>query len=398
MWAAHTWEIFWGQGNSIKEAMEDLENRKLSRAWTGINWIGESSSLTGTDAIAWNGLGQGTRNPKNLRDKDEKAAIDDFYDKLSAALESSKNEVPEGKVLDLHESLSIPELVKRLVTLSHTSIPHNLGMEPPEKFSELVRKPDREKNIPGQWTGWFMGDGDKVGDYLKNISNQPDGETKIQQFSQAMRSWGSNFMEQFPQDLVRVIYAGGDDFLGVIYSKKPTHKSSEKLKQKALHWLMGLKQQWEQHGQDITLSVGFVWVAGSVPQRDILQHCREAEAIAKELGRDRLTIRVVFNSGQYVQWTCPWNNLSLLSQYQDRDKKDNWSHIYNDLAQLKARHALSPENKKNFVLSKALLNIYFNNQGDKLFTNRTNLVGDSSPKEFINWVDDLIQVGWQLCG
>jgi CRISPR-associated protein Cmr2 len=64
MWGENTWEFFWGAGESIREAMEDLETRKLQRNWTRVNWIGESSSLTRTDSIAWTELGKGTRNQK----------------------------------------------------------------------------------------------------------------------------------------------------------------------------------------------------------------------------------------------------------------------------------------------------------------------------------------------
>ena len=160
MWATHTWEYFWGQGDSIISAMDSLENRKLSRDWVGINWIGESSSLTGTDAIAWNGLGSGNRNPKTLNPQREKHQTDQFYERLSAVLEGSSEEVNEGKVLDLNERLSIPELVKRLITLPNTGIPQKFPREDMpfvEKFTELTRKPDPINNISGQWTGWFMG-------------------------------------------------------------------------------------------------------------------------------------------------------------------------------------------------------------------------------------------------
>ena len=46
-WKQCTWEIFWGTGETSEAAMRDLERRKLKRDWTGINWTGESSSLTG---------------------------------------------------------------------------------------------------------------------------------------------------------------------------------------------------------------------------------------------------------------------------------------------------------------------------------------------------------------
>jgi len=412
MWATHSWEFFWGQGNSITSAIEDLENNKLSRDWVGINWIGESSSLTGTDAIAFNRLGSGHRNPKTLDNKKEKESIDNFYTRLSAVLEGSTEEATEGKVLDLNERLSIPELVKRLITLPNTGIPQKFpkqDMPFVEKFSELTRKADPENNIAGQWTGWFMGDGDKVGDHLKELLAKPDGEEKIKKFSDAMRQWGENLSNNFPSDLGRIIYAGGDDFLGVIYSKKPTIDSSQELRQKALEWLLNLKKEWQKHGQPISLSVGFVWVAGSVPQRDVLQHCREAEKISKNKGRDRVTLRIVFNSGQYVEWTVPWNNLDLLLDYQDRDKKENWAHIYNDFAQLKARHGISFNHQlkskkdvnKDIVdvsLTKALLNIYFQEKGEYVFANRTKLVGDDDLNNFKIWVNNLVEVGWQLCG
>ncbi|MGB3558256.1 MAG: type III-B CRISPR-associated protein Cas10/Cmr2, partial [Geitlerinemataceae cyanobacterium] len=44
-WICKTWEVFWGTGDSPEEARKDLENRKLARQWTAINWIGESSSI-----------------------------------------------------------------------------------------------------------------------------------------------------------------------------------------------------------------------------------------------------------------------------------------------------------------------------------------------------------------
>ncbi|WP_330203593.1 Cas10/Cmr2 second palm domain-containing protein [Cyanobacterium sp. DS4] len=403
MWATHTWEFFWGQGDSISSAIEDLENRKLSRDWVGINWIGESSSLTGTDAIAFNFLGAGHRNPKTLNYEREKEVIDNFYTKLSAVLERSTEEATEGKVLDLNERLSIPELVKRLITLPNTGIPQKFPKNDipfVEKFTELTRKPEPENNITGQWTGWFMGDGDKVGDHLKSLLAQPNEEQKIKDFSNAMRQWGEDFSNNFPSDLGRIIYAGGDDFLGVIYNKNH-RKNPQDLRQDALQWLLTLKKQWEKHEQKINLSVGFVWVAGSVPQRDVLQHCREAEKVSKNKGRDRVTIRIVFNSGQYVQWTTPWDNLGILFDYQDRDKKQNWTHIYNDLAQLKARHGIRlTEGKQvtnDYLLAKSLIDIYFDNQGEEIFKKRKHIVGDNDSLAFKIWVNNLVEVGWQLC-
>ncbi|MHC5820309.1 MAG: Cas10/Cmr2 second palm domain-containing protein [Nostoc sp.] len=255
-----------------------------------------------------------------------------------------------------------------------------------------------------------MGDGDEVGKHLKDLADKNNSDQEIEQFSHAMRNWGGDFDKNFPEDLGRVVYAGGDDFLGIIYSKNPA-KPIKPLQ--AFEWLMTLNDKWKEHGQDVTVSVGFVWVAGSVPQRDVLQHCREAEKVAKSLGRNRVTIRVVFNSGQYVQWTCPWDYLHILNKYQDREKQSNWSHIYQDLAHLESRRTFKIENAKEaYIVQKSAVeffDIYFPGQGKKLLEDKDNklasyLVGFSDNEDeidrgraTINWITDLIKVGWHLC-
>jgi CRISPR-associated protein Cmr2 len=409
LWGCHTWEIFQGCGDSITEAMNNLETNKLSRDWTAVNWIGESSSLTGTDGIAFPGLGSDYRNPKTLNYGLEDKKIKEFYEKLARKLDNCPpDKQPEGKFIAPNEKLSIPELVKRLITLPE--IAKKLGMPEVKGFQEIDRKPEPSKNIPGQWTGWFMGDGDKVGDHLKKLANDKNGDDKIHQFSDSIRSWGKKFEQTFPQDLGRIVYAGGDDFLGIIYSKN-SHEPIQALE--AYHWLLTLKDKWQEHQQGINVSVGFVWVAGSVPQRDVLQHCREAEKVAKSLGRDRVTIRVVFNSGQYVQWTCPWDYLDIFTKYKDRDKQSNWSHIYQDLAHLESRRVFDIEsaNEAYIVKQTALefFDLYFPGEGQKLINDTRNelakkLVGfsdDSSAleksKAIVDWITDLVKVGWHLC-
>lgn len=402
-WGNHAWEIFWGEGDSIQAAMEDLETRKLSRGWTAVNWIGESSSLTGTDGIAFPGLGGETRNPKNRQWTIEKDEIKTFYKRLACVLENrSPDGEPEGKFFALNEKLSIPELVKRLVTLPE--IANQLGMSKLESFSEIYRGPEtKNEQDKGRWTGWFMGDGDEVGNHLKKLAELENGDEQLQNFSQAMRNWGKDFTRDFPQEMGRIVYAGGDDFLGVIYREKDQEPITAK---QAFAWLTTLPQTWKKHDQKIGLSVGFVWAGTSVPQRDILQHCREAEKLAKSSGRKRVTIRIVFNSGQYVQWTCPWDYLNILTKYQDREKKSNWSHIYQDLAQLESRRAFNLD-KKTFVEKFAIefFNIYFPGEGKQLlnYESAKHLVGFSEEddnyersKATIDWISNLIKVGWHL--
>ncbi len=413
-WKSYTWEVFWGYGSTVTAAMEDLETRKLKRDWIGVNWTAESSSLSGTDAIAWPGLGQASDRPWEWSRHQD--AVTRFYEQLATALEKSTDGTALGKFLDPSERVSIPELVKRLVT-RYEDIGRHLGKDFRfDSLAEMVRLPQPDQ--PGHWTGWFMGDGDSVGDKLKELAKNPDDIQPLKTFSDAMRQWGQRFKAKFPNELGRVIYAGGDDFLGVIYSKNPKAPIPE---YQALQWLMGLNEQWKTHGQNITLSVGFVWAGHSVPQRDVLQHCREAEKRAKTLGKNRVTIRVLFNSGQYVQWTCPWNHLDILTKYRDRDgintqeeiekgsqKRANWNHLYSDWATLKARHAIrlqvKGEESANKEVAIEIFDFYFDKSATRFTDDRVwdDFIGDVSGNRerdlaIMNWMDDLIQVGWQLC-
>lgn len=438
-WGSYTWEIFWGYGESVQEAMDDLETRKLKRDWIAINWMGESSSLTGTDAIAWHQLGKESNQPGRTLTENEQRELKTFYHRLAWILDDpyarnyyTRESIPSddeldtyfqqdssGKFLAPNEKISIPELVKRLVTLPYLA--KKIGMEQlDEGFKDISRE-------AGYWTGWFMGDGDKVGDKLKVLASRHETDTQkrdedLEQFTQLMRQWGKDFQgndKLFPQGKGRVIYAGGDDFLGVLYSEES--EKPEKVKPiEALNWLLTLETHWKNLQNDIkqqlhldfTYSVGFVWAGHQVPQRDILQHCRDAEKRAKSLGRNRVTIRVVFNSGQYVQWTCPWKHLDILKTYRDRDGKTwgqapNWTHIYNDWAQLKARHAIRlKETEKDSIsaqeqIALSLFDLYFNDAG-KTFTQERlwgEIAGDSTDinRAIVNWINELIQVGWQLC-
>ena len=194
-WKQYTWEIFWGTGPTSDEAMRDLERRKLKRDWTGVNWIGDSSSLTGTDAIAGPHLGKLNNSPGFALSAAERDELVQFYKQLAWVLDdpyqrarkvAPANEEPEGKYIAANERLSLPELVKRLVTLP--KIAKQIGMKDlGEGFKDIYRE-------AGYWTGWFMGDGDKVGDKLKDIAARYQ-EKGLNTFSEKMRSWGQKFQD-----------------------------------------------------------------------------------------------------------------------------------------------------------------------------------------------------------
>jgi CRISPR-associated protein Cmr2 len=426
LWHSHSWEFFWVQGKpgeSISDVREHLNNKKYARGWTGINWQGESSSLSGADAIAYPGLGR-SHDPRLYSYQREKQEITDFYQKL-------QNHFGES-FIDTTEELSVPELIKRMVT--HYVIAKKITVKlrakiqrflmdftstDLDKLDAQVKKlstelnprtfKDLNRHTEGEsfWTGWFQGDGDRAGDYLRKY---PDPDS-INEFSTTMRKWGQSF-QQNPPEFCRVVYAGGDDFLGIFYDSKELPANH------CVRELSNFKSNiWDQpKRKPISASVGFVWAAPGIPQRDVLQHCRLAEKSAKTKGRDRIAFRILFNNGNHLEWVCPWHLLEkgLLTSYSDRDDGSNWTHIYNDVAVLEARHAFT-NNSQEIAL--ALFEIYFSTSLGALDSEQlwnryqngelihTGVLGDEtldlSPAEVnqaINdWIINLAKVGFHLC-
>ena len=182
-----------------------------------------------------------------------------------------------------------------------------------------------------------------------------------------MREWGDYFKKLPESSNIpnwRVVYAGGDDFLGVFYNRENAVDCVDFFSTfKKKIWNEAKVDSTEQ--KKITVSVGFVWAFPGIPQRDILQHCREAEKSAKNNGRDRIAFRILFNNGNHLEWVCPWWLLEdgLLSKYRDREGKQNWTHIYNDVAVLESRHAFDDD---GLDVALGLLEIYFPHHLDKI--------------------------------
>ena len=488
LWSNYAWEFFYAigePGESITQVRERINQVKTRRDWTGINWQGESSTLSGADAIAYPHLGA-TGDPRKYNYQQEQQDITGFYLQLSLKLgqvllekdeefstEESPNELEEianispaekeelaklygSSFINVREELSIPELIKRLIThrvilsrfkrkllekrdmLGNWPINFNCIAEElnPKTFKDLNRHKDNNNAkqavifevfllaIKGiyrlmflllqdyqdneveekYWAGWFQGDGDGAGKYFKSLKE--DVEARLtKDFSQEMRSWGNDLIANqvtlLPKD-GRMIYAGGDDFLGVIYERDKQIQPGE-----CLQWFYTFKSQiWHQPKEKkITASVGFVWAGSQVPQRDILQQCHLAEQSAKKKGRDRIAFRILFNSGKYLEWVCPWwvldkPNLAKISEkythlkppcknliesYQDRNKGKNWTHFYQDVALLESRHAFDIEKKKveskelkdekipaEISIAVGLIEIYFGQEWKDLIINYQN--------------------------
>lgn len=481
LWKKYAWEFFWASGEpgeSITQVRQRINQIKNSRDWTGINWQGESSTLSGGDAIAYPYLDSKLDpndpdyhkkitqvckvDPRSYNYQEERTTVRKFYQQLSQKLGESFIQVNQLKIkdeekierslnygssfIDPREELSIPELIKRLIT--HQAIIEELKLrlreqlkleitedEPlesfeededeskqkipgwklsqvarelkPDSFRELSRKKDKNKaDDEKYWTGWFLGDGDGASKYFQSLTPEEEGE-KLKTFSREMREWGRMLkkkQQQYLKGKGRMIYAGGDDFLGVLYQPNQQIPALD-----CLQWFYTFKSEiWQKpEPKTISASVGFVWAGNQVPQRDVLQHCHLAEGSAKSTGRDRIAFRILFNSGNYLEWVCPWwlldkedlhlltfwwelyleiqkshpinteklniyiwfisfayqlvskipdRTKNLIESYQDRDKGKNWTHFYQDVATLESRHAFA---KKSIDIALGLIEIYF---------------------------------------
>jgi len=464
LWENNSWEFFCVHGKpqeSISLVRQRLNEAKRSRAWTAVNWQGESSTLSGADAVAYPEMGK-KKDPRNgypalNRGIDGKTSVERFYKALSLRLGrafaeyhhlSMENSIEYGTAfIDPDEELSIPELVKRLIT--HRAIIEHLKQRvehAPKHLSDLAATIDRDLDIEtfrelnrlqnDQWTGWFMGDGDGASEYLRWVgrNSSHDESTLTATFSEGMREWGRAFKQTYllSDHPGRVVYAGGDDFLGVLY-----HPDRQIEPRVCLHWLSQFRSQtwnslgnWTGEHEKITASVGFVWASPQVPQREVLQHCREAEKAAKAGGKDRVALRVLFAGGNHLEWICPWRILEagLFENYRDRNNVSNaldqasWTHFYNDVAALEARHAFGATLEESREIAIALFQIYFPDLSDLLenpnWWNQRNeykviqagILGDEDAytinnqidikkvNEAINrWVINLAKVGFYLC-
>lgn len=286
-------------------------------------------------------------------------------------------------IVTKRENLSIPELTKRLSTLKAIAQKDPLNIEFPDSFKDVnLWKTEHPM-------GWFRGDGDQAGNHIRQITSRSDDKAadNLTEFSLQMREWGQWLQQSFEnsqddrqKELGRIVFAGGDDFLGVFYADPSP--------QKAVNWLCSFKEDvWHKgkNGQPdrkpLTPSIGFVWASPQVPQRDILQHCEVAERRAKDGGRDRVCLRILFSSGTHLDWLCPWWLLpKIVKGYRNPYGDSDWIAFHKDVATLKARHAF----QDNHRIALGLFNLYFaepedSNRKPLLPTDPDKLFGDKSP-------------------
>jgi CRISPR-associated protein Cmr2 len=347
----HTWELFHGGGASIERARNALAVSKQQRNWSVPNWTGESSTLSSAEAVVWPQMGA-VRDPREL-------PPGYVTDKARLFLAQLRRHRHLGEAFaGVNEEICLSELVKRLITypaVAAGALRTQSDREPaleeflPKRFRDLSmisKEKEAENNKKSESIVWFMADGDGIGDYLESLkNNQNQGEEKaLRSFSKAMRDWASDLYETVPrimQGQAMVVYAGGDDLFGALHETTPGAR--DLCTDQLWAWLRQFPLLWEKCGQkDLTVSMGLVWADAQVPQREALQHAREAEASAKALGKNRFALRLLHANGNHLEWTCPWPWLDLIrSHYTDREGRRKWRHLAEDLQWLKSRQAIA---------------------------------------------------------
>ena len=374
--ASHSWEVFHGQGATIRAARQALLISKQQRDWSVPNWTGESSTLSSAEAVVRPTMARVIAPWKVDAVKAAKEASD-----LLAQLRKDRGEAFAGE----KEEISLLELVKRLITY-RPIIRDAFELDQPlndemiaallRRFDPLSTRQDSEQQEKPESIIWFMADGDQIGNYLTRIAqSEGEGEEEaLRHFSSAMRSWAASLYQAVPKCMTgnatnakskaTVIYAGGDDLLGALHETEPGKNdlSSSDL----WHWLLAFPSIWrEANHPELTISMGVVWADANVPQREALKHAREAEAAAKSRGRDRFALRLLYASGNHLEWSCPWTWLKpILDSYTDRNGRmeasgdgtaPNWRHLAEDLVWLEKRQAMTSET------AEALWQAYFPN-------------------------------------
>lgn len=356
----HSWEVFQGQGDTIAAARMALMVKKRQRDWSVPNWTGESSSLSSAEAVARPTMARVVK-PWLLDAEAAKQESHQFLSilrkKLGAAFAGEKEEI------------SLMELVKRLITYrpilkkafqlpSEEPLEQGIVDELLQNFPRLTTRdqPGEEKDQPESII-WFMADGDGVGAHLQALSESVQGEeAALRAFSTAIRSWAASLYHRVPKAMgaqpgdtttrkATVVYAGGDDVFGALHETEPGN--GDLTTTDLWRWLEVFPKLWAEANQpQLTISMGLVWADAKVPQREALQHARNAEATAKARGKNRFALRLLYASGNHLEWSCPWGWLQpIRAHYRDREGRRGsgatWRHLADDLVWLQERQAIT---------------------------------------------------------
>lgn len=265
-------------------------------------------------------------------------------------------------------SWGMPQLDNLAVSYAHPRAleRRNIDPEDVEMWEEEVPQ-GWESAI--EWTVGWRGDGDKIGEWLSgrqyetknllwenwhlspekieayNLDIQPPQVPKenrkldlphLLDLSVLFRYW-NQLLYHLSEKIYnsKVIFAGGDDFL-LIGPLTDTIPLTSQLHQLWLGEESDLttplaEDGWSNYqgeiypipGQKMSFSLGVVIAQRRIPQSLWHRGLNDAYKKAKQQGRDRVCVSVLFNSGQTLDWVCPWSLWHLLMELEPNPKENS---------------------------------------------------------------------------
>jgi CRISPR-associated protein Cmr2 len=155
----------------------------------------------------------------------------------------------------------------------------------------------------------------------------------------------------------KVIFAGGDDFLLLgplteavslstdlyhLWTGKPS-SLTQPLNPSVEGWVQRNEEIYPVPSKTMSFSLGVVIAQRRIPQSLWHRGLNQAYKRAKNAGRNRVCVQVIFNSGQTLEWVCPWPLWELLTTVEAEGEKtdlNRWEKLlaYVEGTRLQSRH------------------------------------------------------------
>lgn len=150
-------------------------------------------------------------------------------------------------------------------------------------------------------------------------ARRPVGPALHGAMSEALANFALHFVRPIVEEhLGTLIYAGGDDVLALLPTRNALACAQRLSAIFRQDWAPDVTGQERMlMGSTATISGGLAVVHHKEDLRFALQAAREAEAAAKEGGRDALHIAVCRRSGEHASARCPWDYVDRLQKLVD---------------------------------------------------------------------------------
>jgi len=235
-----------------------------------------------------------------------------------------EEEIQLGNLNNLNNKFDYQLIYPENITAKN--FPHEKQREYANQIAEKLASHLKDKHY-----ALIMFDGDKMGTWLSGKNTKHDNNSLVdfhKDFSKKLSAFAKS-VDKILEGKGRVIYSGGDDFLGMVN----LHHLFEVMRdlRKTFHDDVNDKIEQKKEGCNLTFSTGIVVSHYKTPLSEVLNKVRQMEQKAKkEGGRNAFAISVIKHSGEVQEAVFKW----------DEDKESpngcsNWNAIETVFQQLK---------------------------------------------------------------